>query len=229
MNSVEVFIIVEGQTEQAFARSILAPYMAHMRIYLHPILIGNPGHKGGNVNFDRAKLDIEKLLKQRQDTYITTMFDYFRIDVNWPGKQKVKRRIQSGANLTAEDKAKILEEETLNKIIDLFSVYSAKNRFIPYIGMHEFEALLFSDPAILANKIDVNPSAINQIVSNFNNPEEINDDPVKAPSKRLENLTNNKYRKIIYGKIVTSAIGIDNIRDKCPHFNSWLKELEKLV
>jgi len=80
MNSVDIYIVVEGPTEQTFVRDVLAPQMAHEGIYLHPVLIGKPGHKGGDVRFIRAKNDIGNFLRQRSDTYISTMFDYFRID-----------------------------------------------------------------------------------------------------------------------------------------------------
>ena len=45
------------QTEQTFVRDVLAPHMAHKGIYLHPALIGKPGHKGGDIRFDRRKSD----------------------------------------------------------------------------------------------------------------------------------------------------------------------------
>ena len=75
MNNIEVYIIVEGQTEQTFVRDILAPEMLHKGVFLYPILIGVPGHRGGGVRFDRAKNDIGNFLKQRIDTYCSTVFD----------------------------------------------------------------------------------------------------------------------------------------------------------
>jgi hypothetical protein len=72
MNSIEIYIIVEGQTEQTFVRDVLAPQMANKGIYLYPALIGKPGHKGGNIRFDRVKQDIGHFLKQRNDTYMGT-------------------------------------------------------------------------------------------------------------------------------------------------------------
>ena len=51
MSSVEVFVVVEGQTEQTFVRDVLAPWMADKRIYMHAALIGKPGHKGGDIRF----------------------------------------------------------------------------------------------------------------------------------------------------------------------------------
>ena len=57
MSKVDIYIVVEGQTEQTFVRDVLAPHMAHKGIYLHPALIGKPGHKGGDIRFDRRKSD----------------------------------------------------------------------------------------------------------------------------------------------------------------------------
>ena len=227
MNSVDIYIVVEGQTEQTFVRDVLAPHMAHKEIYLHAALIGKPGHKGGDIRFNRAKKDIGNFLKQRQDTYISTMFDYFRIDSMWPGRAEVSRKIRNGATLTAIHKAGILEAATHDEIVKSFSGCNSENRFIPYIEMHEFEALLFSDADILAEKTEIDVSQIREIVEEYNNPEEINEDPVKTPAKRLESLKNG-YRKVAMGKMVSEALGIQSIRRKCPHFDDWLAKLEDI-
>ena len=133
MNSVDIFVVVEGQTEQTFVRDVLAPQMAHKGIYLHPALIGKPGHKGGDIRFEKAGNDIGNFLRQRNDTYISTMFDYFRIDSKWPGKEDVRRQIQNGTTLTASHKAEILEAATLNEIVRAFPGCDSENRFVPYI------------------------------------------------------------------------------------------------
>ncbi|MBN2315599.1 MAG: hypothetical protein JXM79_16845 [Sedimentisphaerales bacterium] len=52
MSNISVYIIVEGQTEQTFVRDLLAPEMGGQGIFLYPVLIGKPGHKGGNVQFE---------------------------------------------------------------------------------------------------------------------------------------------------------------------------------
>ena len=228
MNNSEVYIVVEGPTEQTFVRDVLAPKMANKSIFLYPILIGKPGHKGGDVRFERAINDIGNFLKQRSDTYISTMFDYFRIDSNWPGKNEINQKGQSGVSLSAIDKATIIENATHKKIVEIFSEYNSENRFISYIEMHEFEALLFSDTDILANKLEINVSKIKEIIDEYDNcPEEINDNPDKAPSKRLEALSIG-YRKVAMGKSISEAIGIKNIRTQCPNFNKWLTKLEQL-
>jgi hypothetical protein len=227
MNSIDIYIVVEGQTEQTFVRDVLAPQIAHMGIYLYPALIGKPGHKGGDIRFDKAKNDIGNFLRQRNDTYISTMLDYFRIEFEWPGRAEVRRLIQNGNILSATQKAEILEASTSKEIERAFPGCDSEYRFIPYIEMHEFEALLFSDADILAEKNDIDVLLIRRIIEAYDNPEEINDDPVNAPGKRLEALKNG-YRKVAMGKTVSEAIGIEGIRRQCPHFNKWLKRLEHL-
>lgn len=227
MSSIEVVIVVEGSTEQTFVRDVLGPEMGAKNIFLHAALIGKPGQKGGDIRFDRAKGDIGNFLKQRPDTYISTMFDYFRIESSWPGKEEVLRILGGGTSLASKDKAKKMEEATFAKIGELFSDYDVEKRFIPYIEMHEFEALLFSDVSILAGQIGVKPSAIEAILNECGEPEEVNDEPETAPSKRLLSLCDS-YRKVAMGKTISEAIGIQAIRKRCPHFNEWLNKLEGL-
>ena len=227
MNSVHVYLVVEGQTEQTFIRDVLAPRIASHGIFLYPRLIGKPGHKGGDIRFERASIDIGEFLKQRSDTYISTMFDYFRISPAWPGRNTVNEQLALGRRLSASEKAELLETATLNEIASAFPTLNADTRFIPYIEMHEFEALLFSDPGKLAEGLSVTSQTTQNILAQYTNPEEINDDPIKAPSKRIEQLRPG-YRKVVMGKTISDAIGIPSIREKCPHFDQWLTRLETL-
>jgi hypothetical protein len=222
-----VYIVVEGQTEQTFVREVLAPWMANREIFLIPTLIGKPGHKGGDIRFARAKEDIGRLLRQRNDTYISTMFDYFRIEANWPGREEIRKHISNGTALTAEQKAILLEDASSYAIADEFQNCNTKQRFIPYIEMHEFEALLFSDPKSIAIKIGIDQAEIDAILSKHPNPEDINEDPEMAPSKRLSNLKKD-YRKVAMGKVVSEAIGIQKISERCLHFGGWIDKMGKL-
>lgn len=220
-NCVEVIIVVEGSTEQTFIRDVLAPEMGYKNIFLHAALIGKPGHKGGDIRFDRAKNDLVQHLRQRSNTYISTMFDYFRIAPDWPGRAGIPD------NLPATRKAEKLEKATKKKLKEIYSDYNVDKRFIPYIEMHEFEALLFSDASVLAETIDVSLSRIKAIIKECGEPEEINEESETAPSKRLTGLRNG-YRKVAMGKTISERIGITTMRDQCPHFNAWLSKLERL-
>lgn len=221
MNNIEVYVIVEGTAEQTFIRDVLAPEMSYKRVFLYPVLIGKPGHKGGDVRFERAKSDIGMFLKQRTGTYVSTMFDFFRIESGWPGVVNISN------NDTAIEKAKKIEIATHASIKKLFLDHNIDQRFIPYIEMHEFEALLFSDISILAKETGINKKTLQDILDECKEPEEINDGPDTAPSKRLISLCKG-YRKVAMGKTITEAIGIPTIREKCPHFNQWLTRIEKL-
>lgn len=216
-----VIVISEGATEHTFIKRTLAPYLAQRNVYLTAPIIGKPGHKGGSTKFHRAKRDILNFLKQRSDTIITTFFDYYGLDHNWPGRR------QAATLLHAVDKAKHLENATLEAICNLTSAVNTKERFIPFFAMHEFEALLFSDPDRLAQMLVVDVRIIQNICISFNNPEEINDDPITAPSKRILQLAP-AYRKIVDGNEIIADIGLNHIRGKCPHFNDWLERLEEL-
>lgn len=228
MSKVEVYIVVEGQTEQTFVREVLAPAASNQGLYLHAALIGKSGHKGGDIRFDRARSDIGHFLRQRHDTYVSTMFDYFRIAANWPGRAEVQRRIKSGATLTARQKAEIVEIAMHRAIEKSYPASNTKRRFIPYVEMHEFEALLFSDARILAEKADIDLAAISRILDKHGEPEEIDDDPLCAPSKQIIAL-NDSYRKVKQGKTIAEAIGVPTLRKKCSHFNEWLIRLEGLA
>jgi hypothetical protein len=100
-------------------------------------------------------------------------------------------------------------------------------RFEPYVLMHEFEALLFSDCKSFAHAIghplrEADFAAIRQ---GFTTPEEINDSPITAPSKRIEALIP-EYRKPLYGTIAALDVGLAAMRAECPNFNDWLSRLE---
>ncbi len=151
------------------------------------------------------------------------MFDYFKIDSGWPGYSDV----QPGDS--AMEKAGKLENKTLLEIKKSFPRHNIEKRFIPFIQIHEFESLLFSDPSILAGKIGIKPIAIEDILRECGEPEEINDYPVTAPSKRIEKLCRKKYRKVAMGKSIAESIGVQTMRRKCPHFDKWLNSIELLV
>ena len=57
------------------------------------------------------------------------------------------------------------------------------------------------------------------------NPEDINDSPETAPSKRMQKLIHG-YNKVVYGVSLIEYIGIDIILRKCPHFREWIEKLK---
>jgi hypothetical protein len=218
----EVIVLVEGPTEQRFIKDVLAPYFSFKRIFLKAIILKKSGVAGGDIKFIRAKNDIGIHLKQRRDTWLTLLIDYYGLRSDWPGYAESKK--QASHDL----KAKVLCQATAKVVEELFADHEPARRFIPYVSMYEFEALLFSSPQHLAKGLGVAESEVEKILHACGEPEKINDHSSTAPSKRLENLSGH-FQKTSTGIAIASKIGIPKMRSACPLFNRWLAKLESLV
>ena len=219
---VRVHVLVEGQTEETFVKSILQPHFNQHEIYLFPRLIGKPGHKGGIGEYTRARRDILAALKQDAGAFCTTMFDYYGMPDSWPNREAASQK-------PFAEKPAAIEQAILADIsAELGDVFN-RARLIPYVQMHEFEALLFSDPKLLANGLELaNDAAIQSIRDQFRSPEEINDSHQTAPSKRIQGL-NPRYAKVLDGIRIGQNVGLNVMRAQCPHFNDWIEKLEALT
>ena len=105
-----------------------------------------------------------------------------------------------------------------------------EERVLPYVQMHEFEGLLFSDVTVFSTLPDVQPATVARlrgIRERFTTPEDINDDEATAPGKRIKGLIPH-YRKALHGPLVARELGLDAIRKECPRFDSWVTRLESL-
>jgi Domain of unknown function (DUF4276) len=216
-------VIVEGQTEESFIRNVLSPVLWSRDIYVTPILLGVPGHKGGNVNFARVKKDITLHLKQDPAAYCSTMLDLYGLGEGFPGLPPVQ-------NQNGVEKAQRIEQAIYDDILATIPECRPDLRFYPYLQVHEFEGLLFSDPDTFAEalgKLTIAPQ-LHEIRNAFATPEDINDSPMTAPSKRVINLYGS-YRKTIEGTIAAQAVGIHSMRQQCPHFHSWVSWLEAAI
>lgn len=213
---VLVHVICEGQTELHFIIQVLAPYMQSRGLSLLPSLIG---HTGGHVTFSRLLRDVKACI-HKSGHYVTTLLDYYGLAGTWDG-------LDAPATATAEEKARRLENATSARMADELSA-SVTHRFIPYFAMHEFEGMLFSDPAVLADILAVDKENVQAITDAFPTPEDINCGSETAPSKRIIRL-NSRYNKVLDGPDAAELVGIDTIRARCPHFHGWLDRLENLV
>ncbi len=95
---------------------------------------------------------------------------------------------------------------------------------MPYLSLHEYEGLLFSDPDALAQSLKLPNLAhrFHQVRNDFPTPEDIDDRPETAPSKRIL-ATYSAYRKVIEGTLAARAVGIERMRQECEHFRNWLR------
>ena len=101
-------------------------------------------------------------------------------------------------------------------------------RIIPYVSIHEFEALLFSDCGLFASSLGQTDLAgrFQNIKDEFETPEHINDSPETAPSKRVLDIYP-RYQKPLNGKEAAANIGLESIRHECRHFDNWITRLEE--
>lgn len=218
-----VIAVVEGQTEQGFIREILAPWLSARGVSITARLVGRPGRKGGVGEYQRARRDMLVLLKQEKGTTITTMFDFYGMPVSWPGRSQAR-------STPFAKKAQTVEAAIAKDITEELGISFDGGRFLPYVQMYEFEALLFSQPPIICEVLRCPnlEASCQKIRDDFPTPEEINDSPLTAPSKRLAKLFAG-YQKHLHGLITATRVGVEVMRLECPHFAEWLRSLEGLA
>lgn len=218
-----VYILLEGATEESFVKDVLAPVLWPRAIYLTPLIVGSPGHKGGNTNYARVKKDVVLQLKQDATAYCSTMLDFCGL-----GKGFLGMPLPQG--LPSLDKVSRVEAAVMKDVVaSMPEVFRPEVRFLPYLQLHEYEGLLFSDPAAFARGI-YQPglaASLQRIREQFPTPEDINDGPETSPSKRLVQL-HPPYRKPLYGTLAALEMGITRMRQDCAHFRNWIERIEAL-
>ena len=148
------------------------------------------------------------------------MVDYYGLPRAWPGREEASA-------LPYPENVERVERALLEDVEQAMGQAFNPSRFIPFVMIHEFEALLFSNCARFAeaiNREDLTPH-LQDIRDCFPNPEQIDDSPDTAPSKRIVDLIPG-YQKPLMGVLAAQAIGVDAMRAECPHFDSWLEQLE---
>lgn len=209
-----ICVVCEGLTEATFVKRVLAPYVySEGSVELTPSIIksgtGRPG--GGNVT-------VERLASHMAREYEN--FDGVTSLVDWYG---FSRR---NADHCTQLEGQIRDEvESLVHRVD-------KQKLLPYVQVHEFEALLYSDVEGFRICIDGWTTAVEQslrrVREQFKSPEDINDDPSTCPSARIAAAFGKyRYRKASDGPLVAEEVGIPAMRSACPRFGAWVTWLER--
>lgn len=213
-----VYLLVEGQTEEAFVNELLVPHYARQGLYLTPIVVStSPGYRGGVTRYAKVKPQIERLCKQDHGAHVSTLFDLYALPNDFPGKASQAYPSMAGG----ADKALFLEAALAGDI--------GLGNFIPNLLVHEYEALLFTQLDAFAQWTD--DDRLLEPLRNarqFTLPEDINDHPASAPSKRILAAWPG-YQKTVHGPLIACDIGLDEIRAACPHFGAWLQKIESLA
>lgn len=100
-----------------------------------------------------------------------------------------------------------LERAIKAEICELVPDMRPDIRFLPYIQLHEYEGLLFSDPPAFAAAI--NEPHLTQAFQQVR-------DAFPTPKRVVQSCRS--YSKVLHGTIAARGIGIEAMRRECPHF-----------
>ncbi len=187
-------MLVEGQTEERFVKDVLCPVFEPRGVFLFPTILttkvvkSGPNFKGGVTNYAKLRADLSKLLLDT-GAVVTTMIDYYGLPADTPGMRD--RPVASARH-------RVLHVEAA-----IYKNVGAPPHFMPFLALHEFEALLFAD-------------------------HDINENRETAPSKRLKQVFPS-FKKTLHGPTAAKRIGLEAIRARCPHFDSWITRLEQFA
>lgn len=226
MKNCQLHILCEGPTEVTFASKVLAPYLQARSIYVKPVLLctsKKKGSHGGVTNYAKIVNDLTPIFagirNSPNETHIvTTMLDLYAIPTDMPGYEIASHRRNPYNRVACMEQA--FAEDVHNRF------------FIPYIQLHEFEALLFSDISKLVTAYPEAQQEIDQLKADTEgigegNPELINHGVNTAPSKRIIKCLAAKYNydKVRSGASVASQITLPVILSRCAHFREWVERI----
>ena len=222
---IRLHFVVEGQTEETFVNAILRAHLVQYHVVCDArcVLTSRQGYKqfkGGVSKYGQIRRDISLWAKEDQnaEARFTTMFDLYGLPQDFPGRAEMH---------DWNDPYRKVERLERSMVEDL-----AEPRLIPYLQLHEFEALLFTDAGKLMLEFPAAESEIadlKELAQRYDSPELIDDRPEMAPSKRIiRAIPDYEGLKVTAGPRVAGEIGLPKIRETCAHFDSWLKHLEKL-
>ena len=214
-----VYVTVEGYTELEFVKALLVPHLAQRSLEVRPRVVSTNrrlGARGGVLSFGQVQSDISRLMREDHaaESRFTTMVDLYARPDTFPGPR---------VGGTALDRVRALEAAWAGEMAD--------HRFLPYLQLHEFEALLFCDLDLLEKRIEGSEAGLRALKRQVTGlaPEDIDEGPTTAPSKRIiHHVPSYERAKRRVGAATAAEIGLQKLRAGCPHFHEWVTKLEAL-
>lgn len=218
-------VLAEGQTEETYTKSVLVPHLAHHRVWVDVRCVqtgrkGTRRFRGGITSYDKVRNDLRRWIAEddNADSWFTTMLDLYRLPEDFPDFDEARRFTDPLARVRQLEEA--------------FGTDIAYRRFVPHLQLHEFEALIFARPEALRHAFPDADRAIGGLVAmaaEAQSPEHIDDGEDTAPSERIiAAIAEYEGRKASAGPSTVGHIGLDRLREACPHFGEWLSRLEGL-
>jgi hypothetical protein len=154
--------------------------------------------------------------KPANEVFVTTMIDLYKLPDDFPGYAECNGH--ENARKRVEEMERFLSEDVQDR------------RFIPHLQLHEFEALILTDARCLAKYYPSHKDELGRLARtverDFRSPEEVN--RMTPPSWRIRTAVP-EYEKPLFGISAVADLGLERIRRKCKHFDSWLQRLERLL
>jgi hypothetical protein len=222
-------IIVEGSSEENFVNDVMVKHFAPLHIFISARKIrtgwdklNNKPAKGGLLKYNKFRNDVLRWIESdrgRANTFYTSFIDLYAFpkDTESPYTIQIQQIVDPYQKIAALENA---IRQNINH-----------PTFIPYVQLHEFEALLLVDPDRLLGMYPDGQTGVNRLKKDIGNtsPELINESAQTAPSKRIiQYLPDYEGQKAQVGPLVAEDIGITELRNKCSHFNEWISKLEKV-
>jgi hypothetical protein len=217
-------VVVEGQSEEWLVSRLLGPHLAGHGVFARALVVRTrmararrPAHRGGG-RWAHVRNDVRRVLQdKRGDLRVSTMVDLYGMPRDYPG---------FAAAQATHDRA-----ERCRRVEAAMSDDVDDRRFLPYVQKHEFEALVLCGLGHLAAHFDGQRerAAVAGLVRSVAGtlPEDVNDGPVTAPSRRLQTALPT-YSKLVHGPLVLEAVGLGAIRERCARFSEWVGRMERL-
>ncbi|KFA91706.1 DUF4276 family protein [Archangium violaceum] len=221
-----LIVVVEGSTEEGFVKRVLGPHLQARSIFTYTLIVttlrdeltGAKLNKGGGAWRNWFK-DLRRVMGENPgpDVAFTTLIDLYGLPNDFPQLEALSKIVDT--------------HQRASELEAVMSKQFGDYRFIPYVQRHEFEALVLAGLGALAGLLDAEEDlqGLEQLRSDIagHPPEDVNDGPDTAPSKRL--LTRiPSYRKTLHGPLVVESTGLASLRAACPRFDAWVAKLEGL-
>lgn len=229
MNTKILNVLCEGATEELFVKRVLKEHLAVHGIVVKTRLLQTNRRlnvRGGILSYPQVRGDLhlwfrENLARKSEEHHYTTMIDLYALPYDFPAYRDAAQI--RDAYLRVEKL-----EEALQEDVDM-------SGFIPYIQLHEYEALVFCGLEFLP---DYYPKAVS-VVKNLRkalekfsgNPELLDGGRETSPSRRLiKELADARchYEKTKAGVEIVLRVGLSALRERCRHFDMWVRRLEEI-
>jgi hypothetical protein len=225
---MRLFVFCEGQTEETFANTVLAPHFAGLDAYIRPLLLPNVKgahtrrHKGGWNSYQTARRFMHGIMQQHHgnETWFTTLYDYYALPDDYP---------RAATPTTASPREKVL---ALEKAMAQDLVNDTLWRFTSHLQLHEFETLLLVDIDAFGEEFPERLDDVGRLKNDIGRhaPEDVNDGINSHPAARIiRRIPEYQGRKASAGPILAAHIGLARLRQHCPHFDAWISQLEDHV